>query len=93
MHLAKILTLLPTLGLALVVPRKAAPPWPLTDPGGYTIEDFPFLDFTERTALDPYIHLGKPDFGYPRVFKCLPVRYLAPRRLLRHADNLIPVIV
>ncbi|KAL7791419.1 hypothetical protein V8C37DRAFT_417007 [Trichoderma ceciliae] len=74
MHLTTLLhaSLLLTVGICSVVPREAAPPWPLEDPGGYTIEDFPFLDIVERTALDPYMFLGKPDFGFPRVFRCLP---------------------
>ncbi|RFU79272.1 hypothetical protein TARUN_2984 [Trichoderma arundinaceum] len=74
MRLSNLFThsLLAALGLCGVVPREAAPPWPLNDEGGYTVEDFPFLDIVDKTALDPYMFLGKPDFGFPGVFRCLP---------------------
>ncbi|KAM0264311.1 hypothetical protein ACHAQJ_000801 [Trichoderma viride] len=67
-----VLFLLPALGLCGVVPREAAPPWPLENPGRYVVEDFPILDILERTSTDPYLYLGKPDFGFPGVFRCLP---------------------
>jgi hypothetical protein len=66
-------SLLFTIGSCVVIPREAAPPWPLENPGRYAVEDFPFLDIVERTSTDPYLYLGKPDFGYPSIFRCLPV--------------------
>lgn len=49
-------------------------PNPLTTPSAFYIEDFPLLSVVEKTTIDPYLYLKQPDFGFPSLFLCLPVR-------------------
>lgn len=59
--------------LLLLVTVVAQMPWPKERPGGFHIEDFPMLNIIERTAIDPYLYLSKPELGFPKLFRCLPV--------------------
>ncbi|KAH8131722.1 hypothetical protein LI328DRAFT_160861 [Trichoderma asperelloides] len=58
--------------LLLLVTVVAQMPWPKERPGGFHIEDFPMLNIVERTAIDPYLYLSKPELGFPKLFRCLP---------------------
>lgn len=58
-------------------------PNPLTKPSRFYIEDFLLLNVVEKTTIDPYLYLKQPEFGFPSLFQCLPVRIV----LLFHLHN------
>lgn len=75
MFLVLVSTLLLLLLAAVDAKKPRLKPNPLTKPSRFYIEDFPMLDIVEKTTIDPYLYLNKPEFGFPTLLQCLPVRF------------------
>lgn len=59
--------------LFLLATVDAGKPWPKEKPSRFHVEDFSMLNIVERTTINPYLYLGKPEPGSPSLLRCLPV--------------------